>query len=94
MVSKEMSREIFFTAMIRELSIQLAITLSFTASMRRTRSISQVCKAAKYNFFLLLGIDGSEGITAITLSPSKKHLAICEKAERAICMIWDISGVS
>jgi hypothetical protein len=23
-----------------------------------------------------------------------KHLAICERAERAICLIWDISGLS
>ena len=42
----------------------------------------------------VLGVDGSEGITAMTLSPSKKHLAVCERAERAICLIWDISGLS
>lgn len=30
----------------------------------------------------------------MTVSPSKKYVAICEKSERAICLIWDISGIS
>lgn len=41
-----------------------------------------------------LGVEGSEGITSITVSPSRKYVAVCEKAERALCMVWDISGVS
>lgn len=43
---------------------------------------------------LYLGVEGTEGISAITVSPSKKFAAICEKAERAICLIWDISGIA
>ena len=39
-------------------------------------------------------MEGSEGISSITVSPSKKFVAICEKAERALCMVWDISGVA
>jgi hypothetical protein len=39
-------------------------------------------------------VEGSEGITALSLSPSKKHIAICERADRAICLIWDISGLN
>ena len=39
------------------------------------------------------GIDGSEGITALAVSPSRKHIAVCERAERAICIIYDISGL-
>jgi WD40 repeat protein len=37
------------------------------------------------------GIEGSECITALDLSPSKKLLAVCERAERAICRIFDTS---
>ena len=43
---------------------------------------------------IVKGVEGSEGITATTVSPSKKYVAICEKSERAICLIWDISGVA
>ena len=39
-------------------------------------------------------MEGSEGITALTVSPSRKFVAVCEKAERAICLIWDVSGIS
>lgn len=30
----------------------------------------------------------------MAVSPSRKYVAICEKSERAICMVWDISGIS
>lgn len=36
------------------------------------------------------GIEGSEGITALAVSPSKKFLAVAERAERAICCIYDL----
>lgn len=39
------------------------------------------------------GIDGSEGITALAVSPSRKHIAVCERAERAICIIYDIESL-
>ena len=39
-------------------------------------------------FGILIGIEGSEGITALAVSPSKKYLAVCEKAERAICTVY------
>ncbi len=37
------------------------------------------------------GIQGSEGITALALSPSKKYLAVCEKASKAICTVYNIA---
>lgn len=40
------------------------------------------------------GIEGSEGITALALSPSRRFLAVCEKAERALCVIYDLQGVN
>ena len=40
----------------------------------------------------LAGKDGTEGITCVSISPSKKYLAICERGERAICMIYDVAG--
>ena len=43
---------------------------------------------------MLPGIEGSEGITALALSPSTKYLAVCEKAERAICGVVDISNIN
>jgi len=43
---------------------------------------------------ICLGIEGSEGITALSVSPSRKYVAVCEKAERAICIIWDVSGIT
>lgn len=36
--------------------------------------------------------EGSEGITAMALSHSKTHLAVCERSERAICTIHNISS--
>jgi hypothetical protein len=44
-------------------------------------------KSQKY----ISGIEGSEGITAMALTPSKKFLAVCERAERAICCVYDMS---
>ncbi len=43
-------------------------------------------KSQKY----IQGIEGSEGISAIALSYSKKFLAVAEKAERAICCVYDV----
>ena len=40
------------------------------------------------------GTEGSEGITTMTLSPSKRYLAVCEKAERALCIIYDMHPLS
>ena len=37
------------------------------------------------------GIEGSEGISALALSPSKKFLAVCEIAEKAVCCVFDTS---
>jgi len=37
------------------------------------------------------GIEGSEGITSLALSPSKKFLAVCERAERAVCCVFDMT---
>jgi 6-phosphogluconolactonase (cycloisomerase 2 family) len=37
---------------------------------------------------MFVGVEGSEGITALALSPSKKFLAVCEKGERAICTVY------
>jgi cilia- and flagella-associated protein 57 len=38
------------------------------------------------------GTEGSEGISALSLSKSKRFLAVCEKSERAFCSIYDIHG--
>jgi len=42
-------------------------------------------KSQKY----ISGIEGSEGITAMALSPAKKWLAVCERSDRAICCVYD-----
>ena len=44
-------------------------------------------KSQKY----IQGLEGSEGISALALSPSKKFLAICERAERAVCCVCDVT---
>jgi hypothetical protein len=36
------------------------------------------------------GIEGSEGITSLGLSPSKRFLAVCEKAKKALCIVYDL----
>lgn len=38
------------------------------------------------------GIQGSEGITAIALSHNKKVLAVCEKASKAVCSLYNIAS--
>lgn len=43
---------------------------------------------------LIPGVEGSEGITALAVSPSKNFLAVCERAERAICTIYEIKGTT
>lgn len=35
------------------------------------------------------GSEGTKGITAISLSPGKKHIAICERGAKAQCSIFD-----
>lgn len=44
------------------------------------------CQAASQTY--IPGIEGSEGITTLALSPCKKFLAVCEKAVHAICCIY------
>ena len=36
------------------------------------------------------GIEGSQGITALALSASRKFLAVCEKGSNAICTVYNI----
>ena len=36
------------------------------------------------------GIEGSQGITALALSASRKFLAVCEKGANAICTVYNI----
>lgn len=36
------------------------------------------------------GIEGSEGITAMALSPSRKFLAVCEQSQKAVCSVYNI----
>lgn len=40
------------------------------------------------------GVEGSEGISSLALSNSKRFLAVCEKAKQALCIIYDLQGVS
>ncbi len=40
------------------------------------------------------GVEGSEGITTLALSPSRRFLAVCERAEKALCLIYDLSGIN
>lgn len=37
------------------------------------------------------GIEGSEGISALALSPSKRWLAVCERSDRAVCSVFDVN---
>ena len=45
--------------------------------------------AAKMQRFIP-GIEGSQGITALALSTSRKFLAVCEKGSNAICTVYNI----
>lgn len=36
------------------------------------------------------GIEGSEGITALALTKDKNTLAVCERAGKAICSIYNV----
>ena len=42
-------------------------------------------------YCLKIGVEGTEGITSIVVSPAKKYVAICEKAERALCTVYDLN---
>ncbi|CAI2371694.1 unnamed protein product [Moneuplotes crassus] len=39
--------------------------------------------------YFYAGSEGTQGITAISLSPNKGYIAICEKADKAQCSIFD-----
>jgi len=43
-----------------------------------------------YRINTIIGSEGTESITAISVSPGKKYLAICERGEKAKCRILDI----
>ena len=36
------------------------------------------------------GLEGSEGITALALSRDKKYLAVCERASKAVCTVYNV----
>ena len=36
------------------------------------------------------GIEGSQGISALALSTSRKLLAVCEKSANAVCTVYNI----
>lgn len=36
------------------------------------------------------GVDGTQGITTMELSPCKRYLAVCERHTQAICVIYDL----
>ena len=38
------------------------------------------------------GIEGSEGITCMALSPSRKFLAVCEQSTKAVCSVYNIEA--
>lgn len=37
------------------------------------------------------GIEGSEGITALAVSHNKRQLAVCERATRAVCTVYNLA---
>lgn len=37
------------------------------------------------------GIEGTKGVTAMALSHNSKYLAICERAEQAICFVYEVN---
>jgi hypothetical protein len=39
------------------------------------------------------GIDGSDGIVSMALSASRKNLAVCEKASKAICHVYNVGKI-
>lgn len=41
---------------------------------------------------LIPGIEGTEGITAITVSKERKFFAVAEKSERAICTVYALDN--
>ena len=36
------------------------------------------------------GIDGTQGISTMQLSPDKRYLAVCERHDQPICVIYDL----
>lgn len=42
------------------------------------------------NQYFLQGQEGTEKITTIAVSKSKKYLAVCERSSHAICTIYDV----
>ena len=74
--------------MIRESCTPLATILLSTTLMRRNNNISQVSNAS---VLISIGVEGSEGISALAVSQGKKYLAVCEKAERALCIVYDLA---
>ncbi len=45
------------------------------------------CQVASQKY--ISGIEGTQGITTLALSPCKRYLAVCEKAKQAVCAIYD-----
>jgi len=39
------------------------------------------------------GLEGSEGITAMALSSSRKYLAVCEKGPKPICTVYNVGRI-
>jgi hypothetical protein len=41
----------------------------------------------------LPGLEGSQGISNFELSATRRYLAVAEKAERAVCTIFDLNSM-
>ena len=40
-----------------------------------------------------LGVEGTQGITAMAISHNKKYLAICERAPQAVCFVYETQSL-
>ena len=38
-----------------------------------------------------LGIEGTSGVSALAVSHNKRYLAVCEKSNQAICVIYELN---
>ena len=38
-------------------------------------------------------MEGTHGVTAMAVSANKKYLAICERAQQAICFIYEVNSL-
>ena len=45
------------------------------------------------SYRFIQGVEGTQGVTAMAVSANRKFLAVCERSQQAICLIYELNSL-